>query len=261
MDPRFTGNSHDQPQIWSKVGNRVSPRYDSGFGSLSLQSGGVSMATEQAPPRPPTLIGGAAAIPEEQCESGVFSGNMGAFCGDDADIDGRVHGDQQVPVGSEFAVNTVLPPSKELASMSISREPEVLRTVRMAKPVPVTTIAEKTKTSGRPRVRRPHRNYSNATIGSNSARSSTSSPPNSGGLQSLPTNHPANLGNNNSGVFCDTRLPQSCDTGYGGSQPSSMSSMDNFSGNSAMNLTWPTIDIFELQQNVQYFLPNRDGDT
>ena len=257
MDPRFTSNSHDQPQIWSKAGNRVSPRYDSGFGSLSITSGGVSMATEQAPPRPPTLIGGAA-IPEEQCESGVFSGNIGAFYGDDADTDGRVHGDQQVPVG-DFAVNTVLPPSKELASMSISREPEVLRTVRMAKPVPVTTVAEKTtKSSGRPRVRRPHRNYSNATLGSNSARSSTSSPPNSGGLQSLPANH---LGNNNSGVFCDSRLPQSCDTGYGGSQPSSMSSMDNFSGNSAMNLAWPTIDIFELQQNVQYFLPNRDGDT
>jgi hypothetical protein len=221
----------------------------------------MSMLPEQAPPRPPTLIGGAAAIPEEQCESGVFSGNISAFCGEDAYTDGRVH-DQQVPVGGEFAVNTVLPPSKELGSMSISREPEVLRTVRMAKPVPVTVAEKTSKASGRPRVRRPHRNFSNTTIGSNSARSSTSSPPNSGGLQSLPTiNHPANLGNNNSGVFCDSHLPQSCDTGYGGSQPSSMSSMDAFSGNSAMNMAWPTIDIFELQQNVQYFLPNRDGDT
>jgi len=40
-----------------------------------------------------------------------------------------------------------------------------------------------------------------------------------------------------------------------------MSAIDNFSGSSAMNMSWPTIDIFELQQNVQYFLPNRDGDT
>lgn len=261
MDPRaFTSGS--QQQIWSKLGTQVPSRYDSGLGSLSLQSG-ISMA-EQAPPRPPTLIGGAAAIHEEQCESGVFSGGISMFCGEDADADGRVH-DQQVPVDNEFAVNAVHPPSKELASMSISREPEVLRTVRMGKPVPVTTAEKTTKVNSRPRVRRPHRNYSNTTIGSNSARSSTSSPPNSGGLQSLPTNHPSDLGNNNSGVFTissrSSQLPQSWDTGYSGSQPSSMSSIDNFSGNSAMNMPWPTIDIFELQQNVQYFLPNRDGDT
>lgn len=261
MDPRanltFTGGSQ-----WSKLGTQVPSRYDSGLGSLGLLSG-MSMA-EQAPPRPPTLIGGAATlIHEEQCESGVFSGGISMFCGEDADADGRVH-EQQVPVDGDFAVNAVLPPSKELASMSISREPEVLRTVRMEKPLPATTV-EKTAKVSRPRVRRPHRNYSNATIGSNSARSSTSSPPNSGGLQSLPTiNHPSDLGNNNSGVFTNSRssqLPQSWDTGYSGSQPSSMSSIDNFSGNSAMNMPWPTIDIFELQQNVQYFLPNRDGDT
>ena len=256
----MTFASSSRHQMWSKLGTQVSPCYDSGLGSLNLRSG-MSLA-ESTPPRPPTLIGGAAAIHEEQCESGVFSGGMSMFCGEEVDADGRVH-DQQVPVDSEFAVNAVLPPSKELASMSISREPEVLRTVRMEKPVPVTT-AEKTTKVNRPRVRRPHRNYSNVTIGSNSARSSTSSPPNSGGLQSLPTNHPSDLGNNNSGVFTNSRssqLPQSWDTGYSGSQPSSMSSIDTFSGNSAMNMPWPTIDIFELQQNVQYFLPNRDGDT
>lgn len=260
MDPRsnqFTFNSGSQHwSMYSKQGVYQPSRYDSGLGSLP------SMSTE--PPRPPKLIGGAAAILEEQCESGVFSGDVSMFCGEDADADGRVHNDQQVPIDSEFSVNSVLPPSKQLESLSISdtnsREPEVLRTVRMEKPLRVSVTAEKTNSkSSRPRVRRPHKNYS-----SNSARSSTSSPPNSGGLQSLPTNHPADLGNNNSGIFTSLRapqLPQSWDTGYSGSQPSSMSSIDNFSGNSAMNMPWPTIDIFELQQNVQYFLPNRDGDT
>lgn len=260
MDARanWTFTSGSQQQAWSKFGTQVPSRYDSGLDSLSS---GMSMV----PPRPPMLIGGAAAIHEEQCESGVFSGGISMFCGEDVDTDGRVHHDQQVPVDSEFAVNTVLPPSKELASMSIShREPEVLRTVRMEKPVPVTATEKTATKPNRPRVRRPHRNFSTATIGSNSARSSASSPPNSGGLQSLPTNLPADLGNNNSGVFSNSRssqLPQSWDTGYSGSQPSSMSSIDNFSGISAMNTAWPTIDIFELQQNVQYFLPNRDGDT
>lgn len=252
MESRSNYTFTSGAQHWnSKLGTYQPPRYDSGLGSLP------SMSTE--PPRPPTLIGGAATIHEEQCESGVFSGGVSVFCGADADADGRVHNDQQVPVDSELAVNSVLPPSRELASLSIcGREPEVIRTVRMEKPLPVT--AEKTSSKiSRPRVRRPHKNYS-----SNSARSSTSSPPNSGGLQSLPTIHPAELGNNNSGIFTSLRapqLPQSWDTGYSGSQPSSMSSIENFSGNSTMNMPWPTIDIFELQQNVQYFLPNRDGDT
>ena len=253
----FTFVNHGS-QWNGKLGSQVPSRYDSGLGSLASLP---SMSAEHVQPPRPTLVGGAAAIHEE-CESGVFSG--GVFCGEDHEADGTAHNSQE-PVHSELVVSEVpVPPSKELAAMSLSsisqpaRGVEMLKTVRMEK-----APTQKTKSS-RPRVRRPHRNFSNATLGSNSGsnRSSTSSPPNSGGLQSLPSNHPADLGNNNSGVFTNSHmsLPQSWDTGYG-SHPSSVSSIDNFSGNSAMNMPWPTIDIFELQQNVQYFLPNRDGDT
>lgn len=210
-----------------KMPQSVSPIYDSGLGSLP--------SMEQPPPRP-KLIGGAAIQEEGDDESGVFSGDRYA------------EADSCVAVPSQpMDTDPTLRTTAAFETMSISNRPlrrEMMTTVRTDRPQ-VRQPTQKTKGNGRAaKVRRPHRNF---------AMSARSSSPR---LQSLPDNS----GNNLSGSFSNSHtLPQSWDTsGYS----SGLSSVDIFSGSSAVNAPgWPAIDIFELQQNVQYFLPNRDGDT
>ena len=211
----------------SRVGKMplsVSPIYDSGLGSLP--------SMEQPPPRP-KLIGGAAIQEEGDDESGVFSGDRYA------------EADSCVAVPSQpMDTDTTIQTTAAFDNMSISNSPlrrEMMTTVRTDRPQ-VRYPTQKTKGSGRTtKVRRPHRNF---------AMSARSSSP----------RLPDNSGNNLSGSFSNSHtLPQSWDTsGYN----SGLSTVDIFSGSSAVNAPgWPAIDIFELQQNVQYFLPNRDGDT
>ena len=210
-----------------KMPQSASPVYDSGLGSLS------SMER-------PKLIGGAAIHEEGDDESGVFSGDR--YTETDCCVTMRPVQPQEIHTA----------PSKELGRMSISNSPpqrEMMTTVRTDRPQ-VRQPTQKAKGSVRAgKVRRPHRNFTNVSM---SARSSSPR------LPSLPDNSGSNFSGGFSNPHGHTSLPQSWETsGYN----SGLSSVDLFSGSSAVNAPWPSIDIFELQQNVQYFLPNRDGDT
>lgn len=232
----FTSGSTWKAPHDVKLGNQNSPRYDSGFDSLP---------SIEFPPQPPKLYGAAAIQEELGEESGVFSG---VYL--DSETDGNPAASTVPPQVMDEAV---VPPSSELKAMTITNQRrDLIATVATVDKHP----RQKAKGGKQVRVRRPHRNYSTASLGTSSG-SRSSSP----GLQSLPDN--TGLGSSLSGGFSTSHThgsqPQSWDTGFS-SQPSGLSSLDVFSG-SAGSMAWPTIDIFELQQNVQYFLPNRDGDT
>lgn len=222
-------SSHDG-SLWKSV-HPQSSICDSGTGT--------SLSNIDRPPCPPKLFGGA-----EDCgeESGIFSGDI------HTETDGNV---DAVPPQVEQAVTAT---SHALERISISRaEPsrEMMATVRTDRPTTRQT-AQRTRGARQVRVRRPHRNFSNVAMPG--VRSTSPS----AGVQSMPDNS----GNNLSGGFVASHgsLPQSWDSSGYGTQ-SSLTSVDVFSGSSSGTLPWPSIDIFELQQNVQYFLPNRDGDT
>lgn len=236
---RYSSKSHS---------TSTSPRYDSGLGSLPTYS-----SMDQHQPIRPKLVGGAAIHEETGEESGIFSGDVYAESDSVVAVQPMQASDAHDTAVSFVVTST----SKAFESMSISSAPRetmaaVIRTEKPAR----QSAATKSK-GGRPgggRVRRPHRNYSNVSM----TGSRSSSP----GLQSLPQDN-----SGVSGVFSNSHihssLPQSWETSGYGSQPSSLSSVDMFSGSHGINTSseWPSIDIFELQQNVQYFLPNRDGDT
>ena len=234
---RYTSNSPfagDQVSHSKRPQSTSSPKYDSGLGFLY----------SSMEPQRPKLVGGAAPLEEAGEESGIFSGDIYT------ETDSAVAVDHPTQVAMDDV--TVETTSKAFEDMSVSntlppQQREVMTVVRTDKP-----SRQPTKTrNGRPgKMRRPHRNYSNLSMGSRST-----SP------QSLSQEQSANQ---HSGVFSNSHmsLPQSWETSGYNSHSGSLSSVDMFSGSSDIGTSgWPSIDIFELQQNVQYFLPNRDGDT
>ena len=235
----FSDNIASTNRLWKTTKPaQQSSRCDSGLGSISLS--GYS-GIEQQPPRP-KLIGGAQEELGE--ESGIYSGDIYV------ETDGNVAVMPPRAVDEDSAVSST---SQELESLAIS----VRRSQReMISERPPRQTTQKAR-GGRPsRVRRPQKNYSN--IAMNNSRSSS---PNA--VHSMPDNSGTSL---YSGVYSHGSLPQSWESSGYGTQLSGLSSMELFSGNSASGSAGlpsygPSLDIYELQQNVQYFLPNRDGDT
>ena len=199
---------------------------------------------EQQPPRP-KLIGGA--VEEVGEESGIYSGDIYN------ETDGSV---AVVPPRAVDEDSVISSTSQELESLAISgrRSREMMSERRPRPPV----SQQKARGSRQTRVRRPQKNYSN--ISMNTSRSSS---PNA-----VHSSLPDNSGTTYSGVYSNSHvsLPQSWESSGYGTSASGLSSVDLFSGGSAsgsasMASYGPSLDIYELQQNVQYFLPNRDGDT
>ena len=208
---------------------------DSGFSEGTLESG---------PPVPPKLLG----VDHENYDSGAYM---------EEDI---IECDRASTVKEE-KLHTHTPLQKSMENLTIS-------STNTAQTQP--TVVPTQKPPRRPRV-----NYSVMAPASNT--NTNSAVPTTVQAGRPTTSHNVTYSTNNQSIQSTrvSRVPISLpaqrnyrafenvrrrnERNQPSSLPASVNTTNTFAPSTSSN--WPAINIFELQQNVQYFLPNREGDT
>lgn len=225
-------------------------KFDSGFSEFSEDSSGR--------PVPPKLLGVGLVDTE--------NGDSGVYMDDEVECDRvNVASRDTAPEPQKYE------PVQKMSNLSIAN----------TKPEPSTAPSLVVKTTQSQKApRRPRVNYSvmaptnNPTTNSGTSTTVQAGRPttsqnvtyttNNKSIQSTrvasrgPISLPPEAHRPNNTQLGEVRRRNQLNQNQPSSLPASIYTANTFS-QSATN--WPRIDIFELQQNVQYFLPNRDGDT